>query len=77
MPSEVDKEFFYDSRSINKSFKVLTRALMQAMRMEAVAVVFVQQKPWVNRLLQILEEFEDSETLLIILRTLNYIFLSD
>lgn len=77
MPSEMNKEFHYDERSVNKSFRVLTRVLMQAMRVESFVIEFMSCKEWVDRLLQALEEYHEEEVALTIVRTLKLIFRSE
>ena len=78
MPSDLDDETFeYNENFVNKSFKPVLKCLLQCMRNEKAALQFIKEKPYMERLLQIAEEWSDDEVQIMVLRTLKLIFMSD
>ena len=78
MPSEVENEQFnYTSKFINQGFKAAIFALMQSLRNEQAVAEFMSNNEWIERMLQIAEEFEEEETVVAIIRSLKLTFRYD
>ena len=77
MPSELEDEFEYNSNYVNKSFKPAIKCIMQSVRDEKAILEFMAVGDWMERMLQIAEEFTDEEVTISVLRTLKLIFKSD
>ena len=58
MPSEVeDEEFTYTPKFMNSGFKPACKVIMQSLRSERAVVEFMSNTDWIERMLQIAEEF--------------------
>ena len=78
MPSEVEgEEFTYTPKFINQGFKPACFTLMQSLRGERSVVEFMANSDWIERILQIVEEFEEEETVVAMVRSLKLIFRFD
>ena len=77
MPSEVDEEAWnYGPDQVNASFIICLKCLMQTLRSERAVLEFMANSDWIERLLQIAEEFQMEEVTVTICRSLKLIFKS-
>jgi len=76
MPSEVPG-FEYNKKFVNTSFKHTLRCLCSCMRQERGVIEFVTNPKWLNRLLQILEEWKEEEIIVICAKTLRLVLRSE
>ena len=78
MPSEVEnEEFSYTPKFMNQGFKPAVKTLMQCLRNERAVVEFMSNSDWIERMLQIAEEFEEEETVVAVIRSLKLTFRFD
>ena len=80
MPSEVEEggaNWEYSQRYVNQSFKPALKCIMQAVRSERAINEFMANKDWLDRLLQIAEEFAEEEVTIAVVRIFKLIFKSD
>lgn len=60
VPSEI-KGFEYNKKYVNSSFKYVLRCIAASVRNERGVMEFLANPKWLNRLLQILEEWKEEE----------------
>ena len=77
LASELDGEFEYNSQFVNQSFKPALKCIMQSVRDEKAILEFMVDPAWMERWLQVAEEFSDEEVTITVLRALKLIFRSD
>ena len=77
MPSELDNpdDWDYSSKYVNKSFRYVLKCLQQVVRDQRGVSEFLADKRWCDRLLQVLEEWEEegSENTITGMRVLKFV----